>query len=68
MVPSSPMIKIVGYIGIEDMLDKHLSETESGEIIVIAVSKIVRLLPVSSIDTWLEGTSLSRTMDVELKS
>ena len=62
--PFIPMMNIVNYIGIEDMLKKHLSETESREIIAIAVSKIVRPLPVSSIDTWFEGTSPSRTMDV----
>ncbi len=50
------------------MLKKHLTETESKEIIAIAVSKIVRFLPVSSIDTWFDGTSLSRTMNVDLKS
>ena len=32
------------------------------------MSKIVRALPVSSIDIWFEGTSLSGTMNVHLKS
>ena len=63
-----PIMKIVNDMGIVDMLKKHLTETESKEIIAIAVSKIVRPLPLASIDTWFEGTSLSRTMNVDLKS
>ena len=66
--PFIPMMKIVNDIGIEEMLKKHLTEAESREIIAIAVSKIVRPLPLSSIDIWFEGTSLSRTMNADLKS
>ena len=61
-------MKIVNDMGIVDMLKKHPTETESKEIIAIAVSKIVRPLPLSSIDTWFEGTSLSRTLSLDLKS
>lgn len=61
-------MKIVGDMGIEELLERHLTETESKEIIAIAVSKIVRPLPLASIDTWFEGTSLSRTMNDDLKS
>ena len=32
------------------------------------MSRIVHPLPLISIDKWLDGTSLSRTMDVDLKS
>ena len=66
--PFIPIMKIVGEMGIEEMLEKHLTETESKEIIAIAVSKIVRPLPLSSIDAWFSGTSLSRTLSVDLKS
>ena len=66
--PYTAIMKIVNDIGIVDMLKKHLTETESMEIIAIAVSKIVRPLPLSSIDIWFEGTSLSRTMNADLKS
>ncbi len=62
-----PIMKVVKEMGIEEMLKKHLTETESREIIAVAVSKIVRPLPLASIGTWFEGTSLSRTMDVDLK-
>ncbi len=61
-------MKIVKDIGIADMLEKHLTESESKEILAIAVSKIVRPLSLTYIDTWFEGTSLSRTLDVDLKS
>ena len=50
------------------MLKKHLTETESKEIIAIAASNNVRPLHLTSIDTWFGGTSLSRTMDVDMKS
>ena len=56
--PFIPIMKIVRNMGIEEMLKKHLTETESREIIAIAVSKIVRSLPLASIGTWFEGTSL----------
>ena len=66
--PFIPIMKIIDDMGIEEMLKKHLTESESREIIAIAVSKIVRPLPLASIDTWFEGTSLSRTMNADLKS
>ena len=66
--PFIPIMKIVKEIGIADMLERHLIESESKEIIAFAVSKIVRPLPLTYIDTWFEGTSLSRTLDVDLKS
>ena len=43
--PFIPIMKIVNDMGIVDMLEKHLTETESREIIAIAVSKIVRHCP-----------------------
>ena len=61
-------MKIVNDIGIVDMLERHLTESESMEIIAIAVSKIVRPLPLTSVGTWFEGTSLSRKLGVDLKS
>ncbi|MCL4356968.1 MAG: transposase [Candidatus Thermoplasmatota archaeon] len=66
--PFIPIMKIVNDLGIVDMLMKHLTESESREIISIAVSKIIRPLPLASIDTWFDGTSLSRTMNADLKS
>ena len=66
--PFIPIMKVVRNMGIEEMLKRRLSETESGEIITIAVSKIVRSLPLASVGTWFDGTSLSRKMDVDLKS
>ena len=66
--PFIPIMKIVRDIGIEEMLEKHITEMESREIIAIAVSKIVRPLSLAIIDTWFDGTSLSVTMEVDLKS
>ena len=66
--PFIPIMKIIDDMGIEEMLKKHLTEAESREIIAIAVSKIIRPLPLASIDTWFDGTSLSRTMNTDLKS
>jgi hypothetical protein len=66
--PFIPIMKIVRDMGIEEMLEKHITETESREIVAIAVSKIVRPLPLASIDTWFDGTSLSRTLGVDLRS
>ena len=61
-------MKIVRDIGIEEMLEKHITEMESRKIIAIAVSKIVRPLPLASIDTWFDDTSLSGSMEVDLRS
>ena len=49
--PFIPIMKIVRDIGIEEMLEKHITETESRQIDSMAVSKIVRPLPLASIDT-----------------
>ena len=56
--PLVPIMKIVGDTGIYEILKKYLTDEESKEIIAIAVSKIVRPLPVSSFETWFEGTSV----------
>jgi hypothetical protein len=64
--PFIPLMKIVDALGIDDILKKHLTVSETDQVIAIAVSKIVRPLPLSSIETWIEGTSIS--MDVGLKS
>ena len=65
--PFIPIMKVFKEMGIKEMLKKHLTEAESREIIAIAVSKIVRPLPLASIGIWFDGTSLSRTMNVDLK-
>ena len=66
--PFIPIMKIVNAFGIEEMLKKHLTESESMQIIAMAVSKVVRPLPASSLETWFEGTSLSKSMNVNLES
>ena len=66
--PFMPIMGIVNAFGIEEMLRKHLTENESMQLIAMAVSKVVRPLPASSLDTWFEGTSLSRSMNVNLES
>lgn len=66
--PFTPLTVITKAFGIEEMLNKHLTEYESMQVIAMAISKIVRLLPISSLETWLYGTSLSRSMKVNLES
>jgi len=66
--PFIPIMGIVNAFGIEEMLKKHLTEYESMQIIAMAVSKVVRPLPASSLETWFEGTSLSKSMNVHLES
>ncbi len=66
--PFIPILDIVNAFGIEEMLKKHLTENESMQIIAMAVSKVVRPLPASSLETWFEGTSLSKSMNVNLES
>ena len=66
--PFIPIMKIVKEMSIEETLEKYLTDMESREIIAIAVSKIVCPLPLESIDTWFDGTSLSRALRVDLRS
>ena len=66
--PFIPIMKIVNAFGIEEMLKKHLTENESMQIIAMAVSKVVRPLPASSLEAWFDGTSLSKSMNVNLES
>ena len=66
--PFVPILKIVGCTGIYDIVKKYLTDKESKEIIAFAESKIVRPLPISSIDTWFWDTSLSQAMNIYMKS
>jgi transposase len=66
--PFIPLTGITKAFGIEEMLNKHLTEYESMQVIAMAISKIVRPLPASSLETWFDGTSLSRSMKVTLES
>jgi len=66
--PFIPIMSIVNAFGIEEMLKKHLTEYEAKQIIAMAVSKVVRPLPASSLETWFDGTSMSGSMNVNLES
>ncbi|MCL4345180.1 MAG: hypothetical protein M1496_02310 [Candidatus Thermoplasmatota archaeon] len=59
---------IVNAFGIEEIHKKNLTENESMQTISMAVSKVVRPLPASSLETWFDGTSLSRSMNINLES
>ncbi|MCL4480523.1 MAG: hypothetical protein M1113_03440 [Candidatus Thermoplasmatota archaeon] len=63
--PFIPLTGIVNAIGIEEMLKKHLTENEAVQIVAMAISKVARPLPVSSLETGFEDTSLSRSMNVK---
>jgi hypothetical protein len=63
--PFIPLMEIVNAIGNEEMLKKHLTENEAMQIVAMAISKVARPLPVSSLETWFNGISLSRSMNVK---
>jgi transposase len=64
--PFIPVLGIVDQIGLLDMLKSHLTDEESKKILAIAISKVVRPLPMSSMESWYEGTYLSKVFPVNL--
>ncbi|MHB1440289.1 MAG: IS1634 family transposase [Cuniculiplasma sp.] len=66
--PFIPILAITDQIGLHDMLKSYLTEEESKKTIAIAISKVVRPLPMSSIQTWYEGTYLSTVFPANLDS
>lgn len=51
-----------------DILKSYLTEDESSRVMILAMSKIVRPLPQSSIQTWYDSTYLSTIMPVNITS
>ena len=66
--PFIPIMDIVKQLNIQDMLKSYLTDGESQKIMALAISKVVRPLPMSSIPTWYEGTYLSTVYPVNLDS
>ncbi|MHB8358145.1 MAG: hypothetical protein ACYDCP_01400 [Thermoplasmataceae archaeon] len=66
--PFIPILDIVNQIGIQDMLKSYLTNEESQNIPALAISKVVRPLPMSSVKTWYEGTYLSTLFPVGMDS
>ena len=66
--PVCPLLGIVREASLEELLSKHLTEHESKQLLAVAISKIVRPFPLSSLETWYDGKSLSRSLGVEMKS
>ena len=66
--PFIPLLEIVRELGLQEMLQKHLTEQETNRIIALSLCKIVRPLPMDSIKTWYEGTYLSMEMPANLSS
>ena len=66
--PFIPLLAIVNQIGLPGMLESYLTKEESRKILAMAISKVVRPLPMSSIQTWYEGTYLSTLFPVNIDS
>ena len=63
-----PILDIVNHIGIQDILKSYLTNEESQKILALAILKVVRPLPMSSVKTWYEGTHLSTLFPVGMDS
>ena len=66
--PFIPLLKIVAELGLQEMLQAHLTPQETNRIIALSMCKIVRPLPMTSIQTWYEGTYLSELLPANLSS
>ena len=66
--PFIPLMEIVRELGLQDMLQAHLTQQETNRIIALSMCKIVRPLPMTSIQTWYEGTYLSVALQANLGS
>ncbi len=66
--PFIPLLSIVESLGMKDILNRHLTSEETQKILALAISKVVRPLPMSSIGSWYEGTYLSVIMPANLRS
>jgi transposase len=66
--PFIPLLSMVREIGMLEMLQEHLSREDAQKILAIAISKVVRPLPMRSIETWYDGTYLSTLFPVNLHS
>ena len=66
--PFIPIMDIVKQLNIQDMLKSYLTDGESQKILALAILKVVRPLPMSSVKTWYEGTYLSTLFPVGMDS
>ena len=66
--PFLPPVKIMDSLHIGEILSSITGKKRSAEIIALAMSKIVRPLPMKSIPAWIEGTHLPNLPGVNLNS
>jgi len=66
--PFIPVLSIVESFGMKDILNRYLTHEETQRILALAISKVVRPLPMSSISSWYDGTYLSVIMPASLRS
>ncbi len=63
-----PVSSVVESLGMKDILNRHLTGEETNKVLALAISKVVRPLPISSISTWYGGTYLTVAMPANLRS
>lgn len=66
--PFPPIVKITDSLHMGEILSSITVKKGSAEIIALAMSKIVRPLPMKSIPSWIEGTHLPDLLGVNLNS
>ena len=66
--PFIPLMEIVRELGLNEMLLEHLTPQEMNRMIALSLCKIVRPLPMDSIQTWFDGTYLSEEMPANISS
>jgi len=66
--PFVPVLSVVESLGIKEILNRRLTGEETQKVLALAISKVVRPLPMSSISSWYEGTYLSVIMPANLRS
>ena len=66
--PFIPLLLIIQELGLQDILMAHLTPDETNRVMALSICKIVRPLPMSSIQAWYGGTYLSIAMPANLTS
>ncbi len=63
-----PLIRVMDTLHLSDILTPLAGKKRSAEILALAMSKVVRPLPMKSIPVWMEGTHLPDLLHVDLSS
>ncbi len=61
-------MRIVDAYSIREMLEPYLNGDEINRLLALAISKIVRPLPMRSMQAWYEGTNLSVILPANITS